>query len=167
MFSRFLALYRPSITVMVIKFALGRLVLLSNCRHRIWVVLSSCKSYLVFVIIAFMFSCSLALHCLPIATTVMKSTLGRFVLLSNCYYCIWSALSNCKSYLVFLSLLFCCGVLVFCLYKCQLNSFRLKLRVNLKRNRSLTIPKSCHGRHNCSLFVSTQSHFSLNFSLIP
>ena len=144
-FSDFLTLHRPPIAAIVVESALGHLVLLFNCYHHIWSALLNCKIYLVFVVIAFVFSCSLALHHPPIAAAEVKSTLGCLVLLSNCCYCIRSALSSCKGYLIFLSLLFCCGVSAFCLYKCQLNSFCLKLRVDLKKNKSLTTPKSCHG----------------------
>ena len=144
-FSHFLALYRSPIAAAVVESALSCLVLLSNCHHRIRFTLSNCKGYLVFVVIAFVFSRFFALHRPLIVATVVGSALGCLVLLSNCRHCIQSALLNCKDYLVFLSLLLCYGVLAFRLCKCQLSPFRLRLKVNLKGNRSLTTFKSYHG----------------------
>ena len=167
MFSCFLALHRLPIAATAIKFTLGCLIFLSNHRYCIRSTLLSCKGYLVFILIAFVFSRSLALHRPPITAAVVESTLGYLVLLSNCHYCIWSALSSCKGYLVFLLLLLYCGVLAFCLCKCQLNLFCLRLRVDLKRNRFLITPKSCHSQRSRSPFVSTPSYFSPNSSPTP
>ena len=166
-FSCSLALHHLPIAATVVESILGCHVLLSNHCYCIRSAFWSCKSYLIFVIIAFVFSCSLALHHLLIAAMIRESALGCLVLLSNCCHCIWSALSNCKGYLVFLLLLLHCGILAFCLYKYQLNSFCLRLRIDLKKNKSLITSKSCHGWHDRSPFVSTHRHFSLNLSFIP
>ena len=166
MFSYSLILYHAPIVAAAVKSALNCLILLSNCRHCIRSALLSCKDYLVFVVIAFVFFRSFALHYPLITAMAMKSALGCLVLLSNCRHCIRSASLNCKGYLVFLLLLLHCGISVFCRFKCQLNLFHLRLRINLKRNRSLITSKNRHGQRGRFLFVSTQSHFSPNSSSI-
>ena len=154
MFSCFLALRHLPIAAAVVEFALGCLVLLSNCYHYIRSAFSSCKGYLVFVVITFVFSRSLALYRLPIVAAAVESALGCLVLLLNCRHRIRSTLSSYKGYLVFLLLLLCCGVSAFCLCKCQLNPFHFRLRVDLKGNKSLITPKSYHDQRSRSPFVS-------------
>lgn len=113
------------------------------------------------------FVAAFILRYLSIAIAIVEFALGcAFIkLLSNYRYYIQFALLSCKSHLVFLLLLLYCGILVFRLCKYWLNSSFIKLKFDLKENKSLNTSKNCYDWYGCSLFIFTQSHFSSNSSL--